>query len=208
MFITAMKFIAIQVLCLLFFASLIGSMLTYRGGHPSNLTSPYSLRDNFLSDLGLKNDYAHKPVKPVTRLLFWIALGCAAAALLIFLFSLPMPPSLMRTLVLSAGLLATGSLLALITLPSDLFFTPHRLAAVLAFTLIAVIFLLLALTPSSGLKGAGLMATLVGGYVAFIILGPRPDVGPLMREIHVIAQKVTVSSIFLYIYWASVFIKK
>ncbi len=139
--------------CLLFLILTTLSMLFYPGGTRSNPgTEGYLFFENFISELGLTQNYAGGS-QTASFLLFTIALALAGLALALY-FSIA--PSLFWESHLTRALSLVGSFFGIISglsfigvafTPANLYLTPHRLFVQLAFVtfFIAVAFYAIAI---------------------------------------------------------------
>jgi hypothetical protein len=182
------RFLSMSLWCVgLFFTATILAMVTYYGGNPMQAAAPYSLTQNFLSDLGVIDTYSH--INQTLTNFFWlVALACASLGTMLFVAGIN------RTKVARwSGALAGCSILSIGLIPSDLFFWPHRIALLTTVILLTVTLGILS-KQSAVLPRIGF--AICAAYALFLILAPHPDTSDTARLQHIIVQKVFVVGAF------------
>lgn len=199
---TRRLYLGIAIGCAVFVVFTFIAMLTYTGGSVDNHSAPgYSFTHSFLSNLGMLTSLSGRP-NWVSAALFFLALSCAGACLVIFFIIFPRIftggrlQSLLCLIGSAIGVLAGISFIGIAFAPADIARPAHVLFVTWAFRLfpLAVLFYVPAMFMDKAFPRRyawvfAVFCLLLIGYYLLLTNGPSFS-SPQGLVIQVIGQKV------------------
>ena len=182
----------IRFLAVIFFIAIFSGMLMYHGGSgyiPD--AQHYAFTQDFLSDLGTTAGFNGAITSWASRILFGIALFAGSLSGTLFFLNMPGRTWFRTTLV---GLFSL-CIVALPFVPSDINSALHRALAVTGFVGLAIgCAITIRFLPREGwfVSCFRIYSLVLFFYIAWLFLGPRPEVAQEFLMAHVLLQKTTV----------------